>query len=163
MPADQSQMTEKKTGGRRGTMVCQICRKHEETLLFSFDERGNNQKHFPYFKEVSGFVSMSDYVLFVEDADALFVFSIDLKDSPDGAKRQTLITRTFAEFIVHRIKTIMGDGAIPKPIHYRQIGIKTTCYKLTTKGYENMRYDDDGYLVLPDYHRFYTRLLMDLQ
>lgn len=163
IPAEQLQMVERKTGGRRDSMACHIDRKHEEVLLCSFDERGNNNKLFPYFKEVSGFVSMSDYVLFVEDEDSLFVFSIDLKDSAHSPKQQTMLARTFAEFIINRIKTIFGESAFSKTIQYRQIGIKTTCFKTTTKAYENLHYDSDGYLTLLDCRRFYTRLLMDLQ
>ncbi len=162
IPVDQSQMVEIGTRGRTGTMSCKICIKDEEILLCSFDERGNNYRHFPYFQQKEGMVSMCDYILFVEDADKLFVFSIDLKDSTAGPRQQTLITKPFAEFIVNRIKAVRGEVNFPKPVEYRQIGIKTTQQKMTTKGYEEAAYDANGYLLLPDYHRFYTRWLINL-
>lgn len=160
---DQNFMVETNTGGKCGSMQCQIDTKNEETLLCKFDQSGNNHKLFPYFKEVHGMVSMCDYILFVEDNNELVAFSIDLKDTIISPKQQTLIAKTFAEFIVNRIKVILGEASFPKPVRFRQIGIKTSCDKMTTKGYEKLVYDDDDYLVLPDYHHFYTRLLMDLK
>lgn len=158
---DQTKMEELKTGGRKGSMECKIYSKDEETLLCTFDERGNNYRHFPYFLQEDGMVCMCDYILFVEDLDRLFVFSIDLKDSTSGPRKQTLRTKAFAEFIINRIRAVKGVENFPKEVQYRQIGIKTTQQKMTTKGYEQ-RYDADGYLLLPDYHRFYTRWLMEL-
>ena len=162
VPANQHHMVETNTGGRLGSMQCQIDTHHEETLLCKFDQGGENCQLFPYFQEVDGMVSMCDYILFVEDRDELFAFSVDLKDTVNSPKQQTLIAKSFAEFIVNRVKTVFGKEAFHKPVSYRQIGAKSTCDKMTTKGYENQAYDDDGYLVLPDYHHFYTRLLMDL-
>ncbi len=162
VPEDQKYMAERDTNGRLGSMRCQIDTNGEEVLLCSFDERTNNYLHFPYFQQVHGMVSMSDYVLFVEDDKEMVAFSIDLKDSKDGPKPQTMRTQTFAEFIVNRIRVVFGETVFSKKVRYRQIGIKTTCCKMTTKGYEQMKYDEDYYLVLPDYHHFYTRHLMDL-
>ena len=33
---------------------------------------------------------------------------------------------------------------------------------MTTKGYDEMSFDEDNYMVLPDYHQLHTRVLMDL-
>ena len=162
IPADQNHMIEIDTKGRKGKMMCQIDRYKEETLLCNFDQRGNNKLLFPYFQEEHGFVSMCDYILFVEDRQSLFIFLIDLKDTSDSPKQQTGIAQTFAEFIVRRITEIKGKEAFPKQIEYRRIGCKTTNARLTTKGYSKLAYDEDGYLVIPDYHHFYTRWLMDL-
>lgn len=162
IPADQENMVETCTNGRQGSMSCHIDRKNEEVLLCKFDQQEKNSLLFPYFEEVHGFVSMCDYILFVEDDSSLFVFLVDLKDSRDSAKPQTMIAQTFAEFIINRIKTIIGRDNFPKPVEYRKIGVKTTNAKMTTKGYEKMAYDPDGYVVLPDYHKFYTRRMMDL-
>lgn len=159
---DQTKMEERKTGGRKGSMECKIDTKDEETLLCTFDERGNNYRHFPYFLQEEGMVCMCDYILFVEDAEKLFVFSIDLKDSTSAPKQQTLRTKPFAEFIINRIRAVKGVESFPKEVQFRQIGIKTTQQKMTTKGYEQ-GYDGDGYLLLPDYHHFYTRWLMELE
>lgn len=162
IPADQTKMVEFNTRGKNGSMVCRICVKDEEVLLCAFDERGNNYRHFPYFLQEEGMVCMCDYILFVEDANSLFVFSIDLKDSTSGPRQQTLRSKAFAEFIINRIRVVKGKDRFPKDIQYRQIGIKTTQQKMTTKGFEES-YDPEGYLLLPDYHRFYTRWLMNLQ
>lgn len=162
IPADQTKMIELNTKGRKGSMACRICTKDEEVLLCTFDERGNNYRHFPYFFQEEGMVCMCDYILFVEDANNLFVFSIDLKDSTSGPRQQTLRTKAFAEFIINRIRVVKGKDSFPKDVQYRQIGIKTTQQKMTTKGYEEL-YDSEGYRLLPDYHNFYTRWLMDLQ
>lgn len=162
IPADQTKMVELNTKGRKGSMECKIYTKNEELLLCSFDERGNNYRHFPYFIQEEGMVSMCDYILFVEDTNNLFVFSIDLKDSNNGPREQTLRAKTFAKFIINRIQVIKGKDRFPKDVHFRQIGIKTTQQKMTTKGYEQS-YDSEGYLLLPDYHTFYTRWLMNLE
>lgn len=143
-------------------MSCHICAKQEEVLLCKFDQGAENYQFFPYFKQEPGMVSMCDYVLFAEDDDELVVFSVDLKDTADSPKRQTLLSKTFAEFIVNRIKSAFGDEAFPKQVRYRQVGVKTTCRKTVTKGYEKLKYDEDDYLVLLDYHYFYTRQLMEL-
>ena len=161
--SDQQYMVESNTKGRKGSMKCQINTNKEETLLCQFDLGGKNHNLFPYYNQkVSGMVSMCDYILFVENDREVFAFSIDLKDTNNSPKQQTLVAQTFAEFIVNRIKAVIGDNNFPKPVKYRQIGIKTTCDKMTTKGYANQAYDAEGYLVLPDYRHFYTRLLMDL-
>lgn len=162
IPADQTQMVERNTNGRKGKMACKICTHTEELLLCSFDERANNYRHFPYFQQVEGMVSMCDYILFVEDVADLYVFSIDLKDSSNGPKKQTSRAKVFAEFILNRIRVVRGEKDFPKVIHYGQIGIKTTCNKMTTKGYDEMSFDEDNYMVLPDYHQLHTRVLMDL-
>lgn len=161
IPTDQTCMVENKTGGKKGSMKCQIDTDKEEVLLCRFDQGGNNYQLFPYFQQVDGVVSMCDYILFVEDDKNLFTFSIDLKDSANGPKQQTIYAHTFAEFIINRIRAVFGATKFPKPVEYRQIGIKTTCDKMTTMGYTRLTYDNDGYLVLPDYHHFFTRLLMD--
>lgn len=163
IPDDQQHMVEKKTSGRLGSMSCQINTLKEEVLLCTFDERANNYKQFPYFQQVHGMVSMCDYILFVEDEKELVAFSIDLKDSTDGPKQQTLRTKPFAEFIVNRIKVVVGEDVFSKPVRYRQIGVKTTCHKMPTMGYAKLAYDKDDYLVLPDYRHFYTRLMMDTE
>ena len=162
IPTDQNNMVEVKTNGRLGSMTCHIDCKDEEVLLCSFDERCNNSLQFPYFKEVHGMVSMCDYIVFVEDDNSLFVFLVDLKDSANSAKEQTCIAKTFAEFIVNRITEIFGAQSFYKPVQYRKIGVKSTNCKTTTKAYEKEAYDSDDYLVLLDYHHFYTRRLMDL-
>lgn len=162
IPSDQTNMIEDKTNGRLGSMKCQIDCGNEEVLLCSFDRRNNNNTLFPYFNEVEGFVSMCDYILFVEDETNLFVFLVDLKDSTVSAKYQTCIAKAFAEFIVNRIIAIKGRQQFNKVVQYRMIGVKTTNSKMTTKGYENLAYDLDGYLVLPDFHHFYARRLMDI-
>lgn len=161
IPSDQTRMVEHNTGGRKGSVQCQIDKGKEEILLCRFDQRSKNYQLFPYFQQVEGMVSMCDYILFVEDDKNLFAFSIDLKDTADSPKPQTIYARTFAEFIVNRIRAVWGMKNFPKPVEYRQVGIKTTCDKMTTMGYARLAYDADGYLVLPDYHHFYTRLLMD--
>lgn len=158
----QDVMVEKKTYGRKGRMECKICTHHEEVLLCSFDRKDENYKTFPYFLEVDGMVSMCDYCLFVEDSTGLYVFSVELKDSTNGPKKQTLRGKVFAEFIINRIRAIKGEKAFPKEVHYGQVGIKTTCEKMTTKGYDEMGFDDDGYILWPDYHSLYTRRLIDL-
>lgn len=162
IPTDQDSMVETNTSGRVGSMSCQIIRKNVETLLCSFDQRGRNSELFPYFEEHHGFVSMCDYILFAEDKQNLFVFLIDLKDSTNGPKAQTGIAQTFAEFIVRRITEIRGTAAFPKPVVYRRIGVKTTNAKMTTKGYASLEYDEERYLVLPDFHRFYAQWLMEV-
>lgn len=163
IPDDQQHMVEKKTNGRLGSMSCQINTLNEEVLLCTFDEGAHNYKQFPYFQQVHGMVSMCDYILFVEDEKELVAFSIDLKDSTDGPKPQTLRSKTFAEFIVNRIKVVVGEKFFSKSVRYRQIGVKTTCHKMTTMGYAELAYDKDDYLVLPDYRHFYTRLMMDTE
>lgn len=162
VPSDQSHMQETGTGGRKGAMQCQIDTNDEEVLLCRFDQGGNNYLLFPYFQQQTGMTSMCDYIMFVEDNKEVVAFSIDLKDTANGPKQQTLRAKTFAQFMVDRIRTVYGSSAFPKPVRYRQVGIKTTCEKMTTKGYANLTFDPDGYLVLPDYHHFYTRMLMDI-
>jgi hypothetical protein len=160
---DQQYMVEATTKGRKGSMKCQIDTNKEETLLCKFDQGGKNHILFPYYNpNVSGMISMCDYILFVEDDREVFAFSIDLKDTNNSPKQQTYIAQTFVEFIINRIKAVIGENNFPKPVRYRQIGIKTTCDKMTTKGYEGLSYDEDNYLVIPDCHHFYTRLYMDL-
>lgn len=161
IPSDQTCMVEQNTRGRKGSMKCRINTHQEEVLLCRFDQGSSNFQLFPYFQQSDGMVSMCDYILFVENDKELVAFSIDLKDSSISSKKQTLNTRTFAEFIINRIKIVKGDNAFPKPVRYQQIGIKTTCGKMTTKGYAQLAYDPDGYLVWPDYHCVNTRLLMD--
>ena len=162
IPSDQSNMVEYKTGGRIGSMRCQIDTHHEEILLCKFDQGSKNYLLFPYFQQKPGMVSMCDYLLFAEDDEELVVFSVDLKDTIDSPKQQTLLAKTFAEFILNRIKAVFWEEGFPKQVRYRQIGIKTTCRKMTTKGYDKLKYDKDDYLVLLDYHRLYTRQLMEL-
>ena len=162
IPADQTCMVENNSGGKKGNMKCQIDTYKEEVLLCRFDQGSNNYLLFPYFQQSEGMVSMCDYIMFVEDNKKLFAFSIDLKDSTNGPKQQTIYAQTFAEFIVNRIRAVFGEADFPKPVEYRQVGIKTTCDKMTTMGYARLAYDSDGYLVLPDYHHFYTRQLMDI-
>ncbi len=164
IPANQDVMEESGTSGRIGQMECHLSydNRTEQTLLCKFDKAENNKVLFPYFREVHGFLGMCDYILFVEDVDNLFVFMIDLKDSANSAKHQATYAQTFAEFIINRIKTIKGEEAFPKPVSYRKIGVKTTCAKCTSKQYARLCYDEDNYLVLPNYHEFRTRLLMDL-
>ena len=154
-------MVEQNTGGKKGSMKCQIDTDKEEVLLCRFDQGSTNYQLFPYFQQREGMVSMCDYIMFVEDDKQLFAFTIDLKDSANGPQKQTSYARTFAEFIVNRVKAVFGEANFPKPVEYRQIGIKTTCGKMTTKGYTHLAYNSDGYLVLPDYHHFFTRQLME--
>jgi hypothetical protein len=162
IPANQTIMAETDTGGKQGRMSCSIECKDEEILLCSFDEKGNNANLFPYFCPEEGYLSMCDYILFAEDNEKLFVFLIDLKDTTVSAKKQVGIARTFASFITDRISEIEGSANFPKPIEFRKIGIKTTQMKMTTKEYEKLAYDQDKYLVLPDYHHFYVRRYMNL-
>lgn len=162
IPAEQIKMVESSTHGKKGAMECVICNKEEETLLCSFDQKGNNKSLFPYFNETDGMVSMCDYILFAEDSGGLYVFSIDLKDTTISPKKQTIIGNSFAKFIINRICAIKEKSVFPKPVRFAQIGIKTTCEKQTTKSFEEMAYDSDYYMVLPDYHKFYTRKLIDL-
>lgn len=162
IPEDQFTMIAKDTNGRRGNMLCKIYPKDEEILLCSFDQEGDNCVLFPYFKEERGLVSMCDYILFVEDDEKMFVFLIELKDTAHRSKRQTCISQTFAEFLIKRIMVIKDETCFSKPVEYRKIGIKSTCSKMTTKGYETMIYDKDGYTVLPDYHRFYIKRMKEL-
>ena len=163
IPGNQLEMVANDTDGRQGKMTCRICAAQgDEMLLCSFDRCGNNHLLFPYFKEEQGFTSMCDYILFVEDDESMFVFLIELKDSSHRAKRQTGIARTFAEFIIGRILEIKGKSNFPKSIKYRRVGVKTSHTKMTTKGYDTMGYDNDGYVVLPDYHNLYIRKMKEL-
>ena len=163
IPDDQTVMREDDTHGKKGSMVCHISAdsRSEQVLLCKFDKGEDNKSLFPYFNEVHGFLSMCDYIMFVEDTDNLFVFLIDLKDTSNSAKPQTMYAESFAAFILERIRAVKGDGIISKPVSYRKIGVKTGCVKCTTKQYETLGYDKDYYLTLPNYHTFHTRLLMD--
>lgn len=162
IPSNQLEMVEIDTNGKRGKMLCRICFKDDEFLLCGFDRKGDNHLLFPYFNEKKGFVSMCDYILFVEDDENLFIFLIELKDSNHGPKKQTRISQTFAEFLIRRIRVIYGEDQFPKHVEYRSVGIKSGCLKMKTKGYEALAYDKNGYVVLPDYHSFFIRRMKEL-
>lgn len=163
IPENQLDMVANNTNGRHGMMSCHICAsKGEEILLMAFDQEGDNCKLFPYFQEKPGLVSMCDYILFVEDNDKVFVFVIEMKDSSHRSKKQAMMSQPFAEFLVNRIKATSDKHRFSKPVEYRKIGIKSGCSKMTTKGYDTSSYDEDGFTVLLDHHKFYIRRLKEL-
>ena len=163
IPEDQLSMLAKHTNGVLGSMSCRICTsKGEEILLCSFDKEGDNYMLFPYFQEEEGLVSMCDYILFVEDEKTLFVFLVELKDSSHRSKKQVLLSQPFAEFLVNRVKAANSNVLFCKDIEYRKIGVKSKCYKMTTRGHASLAYDKDGFAILPDYHNFYIKWLKEL-
>ncbi len=164
IPADQFTMIATNTHGKTGEISCRICTsKNEQILLCNFDQEGENYRLFPYFQEKQGLVSMCDYILFVEYDDIMFIFLIELKDSAHHSKKQTIISQTFAEFLINRIQAISDEACFSKPVEFRKIGIKSGCSKMTTKGYATLTYDRDGYTVLPDYHKFYIKKMKNLE
>ncbi len=58
-------------------------------------------KDFPFFKEVKDLKKMCDFVLFAEEKNFLQVFLIELKLSPETARKQLNAANAFAKFILN--------------------------------------------------------------
>ena len=67
-----------------------------EYKLYRFES-----KDFPFFKEIKGLKKMCDFVLFAEESNHLHIFLIELKLSPDSAKKQLEAAKEFAVFILN--------------------------------------------------------------
>lgn len=75
--------------------------KNIEYKLYRFEG-----KDFPFFKEIKGLKKMCDFVLFAEENYHLYIFLIELKLSPDSAKKQLDAANEFAVFILNSSKRI---------------------------------------------------------
>lgn len=72
-----------------------------EYKLYRFES-----KDFPFFKEVSDLKKMCDFILFAEERGFLHIFLIELKLSPDSAKKQLDAANAFAHFILKSSKRV---------------------------------------------------------
>lgn len=72
-----------------------------EYKLYRFEK-----KDFPFFKDVAGLKKMCDFILFAEEKNHLHIFLIELKLSPDSAKKQLDAASEFAHFLLKSSKRI---------------------------------------------------------
>lgn len=82
---------------------------------------------FPFFKEVKGLKKMCDFVLFAEEDNHLHIFLIELKLSPDSAKKQLDAAKEFALFL------IKSSNRIGKEINNYSIKKIRICQKFVNK------------------------------
>lgn len=88
--------------GKSFEMKFEIVSNNEiEYKLYRFES-----KDFPFFKEVSGLKKMCDFILFAEERRFLHIFLIELKLSPDSAKKQLDAANEFAHFLLKSSKRI---------------------------------------------------------
>ncbi len=120
--------------------------KGQTLLVCRFDVK---EDLFPYFQNKEGYKKNCDYIVFAESAAKLYVFLVELKDSQESPQRQLYVSKTFAEFIISRIK-VVEDNMPDKEIIYKMIGIKKKARKKSTKGFEDDYKFEDDYLLLPN-------------
>lgn len=127
--------------GKSFEMKFQIVKKGEiEYKLYRFES-----KDFPFFKEISGLKKMCDFILFAEENKFLHIFLIELKLSPESAKKQLDAANEFAHFLLKSTKRIGKD--IPhfsiKKIRLCQKFINKRNKMATENNYE---FDNNDYL-----------------
>lgn len=159
--ANQNRMEENSTDDK-GNPVHTVCEifddKNTAHLLYTFDLKADNKKNFPYFEEKRDMVSMNDYLLFVEDAVKLYVFTIEMKTA-SSPMRQTRIGETFSRFVIERIHA--ANARFNKPVEFRKVGVKESFTSRPGTRFPIYLYDSDRYALLPLKSKFLTRLMMD--
>lgn len=111
-----------------------------EYRLYRFES-----KDFPFFKEVKGLKKMCDFILFAEENNHLHIFLIELKLSPDSAKKQLDAANEFALFLLNSCKRI---GQIVNHFSVKKIRI---CQQFVNKRSKlalenNYEFDENNFL-----------------
>jgi|GEM_PF-5742847 len=154
IPSDQSKLSEfslNDSGDSVEQQTRTIIGKNVDYLCCQFDEKTDTL--FPYFNDVEGLKSISDYVVFAQRGDDFFAFIIEMKKSSHSPQKQVRLTKIFVEFLLNRIKgaglSIDSDGC-----KIRLIGIKDNysrhLSRYRTKIADDYRYDSEGYFLLDD-------------
>ena len=156
-PTDQSKLIEENVNanGRRFVMNIPIINNHLPFNLYRFDP--DELDFFPYFSDLSGLKKISDYILFVEEHNYMYVFLIELKKGTASAKEQLKATEEFVKYVINSAKRIGKE--LDDNIAIRQIRIserKINRRKLNEDG--NFDYLDN-YLDYK-YKNFYLKPLM---
>ena len=111
-----------------------------EYSLYRFES-----KDFPFFREVKGLKKMCDFILFAEENNHLHIFLIELKLSPDSAKKQLDAASEFAFFLLNsgkRIGQIVNHFSIKKIRICQQFVNKRSKMALEN----NYEFDENNYL-----------------
>lgn len=98
-------------------------------LLFRFDTK---TRLFPYFNELSGLNKVCDYILFVEEADHLYLLLIELKKGKESALKQLAASESFAHFIIASARRI--GILLTENIHIKKIRISDERAKRRNRG-----------------------------
>lgn len=104
LSSEQNKIIEKdkKSDGKPFEMKFDIVKSNNiEYKLYRFESQD-----FPFFKEITGLKKMCDFILFAEEKNHLHIFLIELKLSPDSAKKQLDAANEFAIFILKSSKRI---------------------------------------------------------
>ena len=111
-----------------------------EYKLYRFES-----KDFPFFNDVAGLKKMCDFILFAEEKNYLHIFLIELKLSPESAKKQLDAANEFADFILKSSKRIGQE------INHFSIKKIRICQKFVSKRNKfalenNYEFDKDNFL-----------------
>lgn len=156
---DQTSLIEDRSMDSKKSFVakCKIKESKDfKTELYKFD----TEDVFPFFSNRKGYKRMSDYLLFAEKNDIVYVISIELKKTTRSGspKQQLVLTENFAKFLLERIKII--DKEPVDNVKYIRVAIKSGS-KLTTKGYAE-KLNGYGYLPLYGYEEFRIESIIKL-
>ncbi len=137
----------------------------EDILICRLDQEGgsNYTDPFPYLKGDSvnhglrGMKRVSDYVMFVDKDDVLFVLLIELKKGKASPREQLDVTEPLIDFIFNRAKILNHLGDINYEV--RKIGITDEVGKRTTSDKGEIIYDDKFVKLYKNRYIYLRKLL----
>lgn len=137
----------------------------EDILICRLDQEGNTKvgEPFPYLKGDSvhpglrGMKRISDYAMFVEKEDEIFVLLFELKKGKDSPQEQLDVTAPLIDFIFNRAKILKHLDVEYK---VRKIGITDEIGKRSTADRGEVEYDENNYTKLYKHNRIYLRKLL---
>lgn len=124
-----------------------------DILICRLDQEGNDRvgEPFPYIKGDSvhpglrGMKRISDYAMFVDKDDTLFVLLFELKKGKDSPQEQLDVTEPLINFIFSRAKILKH---LDVSFEVRKIGITDEVGKRSTADRGEVVYDNNKYVKL---------------
>lgn len=137
----------------------------EDILICRLDQEGNTTvgDPFPYIKGDSvnhglrGMKRISDYAVFVDKDDKLFVLLFELKKGKDSPQEQLDVTEPLIEFIFNRAKILKH---LDVKYELRKIGITDEVCKRSTSDRGEVVYDGNRFVKLYKDKRIYLSRLL---
>ena len=135
----------------------------DDLLICRLDQEGSDP--FPYLKGDSvshglkGMKRISDYAVFVDKDNRLFVLLFELKKGKDSPQEQLDVTEPLIDFIFNRAKILKH---IDQNIEYnvRKIGITDEVGKRCTSDRGEVIYDNNNYVKLYKNKAIYLQHLL---
>ena len=156
-------ISEPKEGMIRGILKGGIS--DEDILICRLDQEGNSKVSdlFPYLRGDSsdhglrGMKRISDYAVFVDKGEELFVLLFELKKSKDSLREQLDVTEPLIEFIFNRAILLGHIDNIKYNV--RKIGVTDVVDKRKTNDHLNVMYEERYVKLYKNKHIYLQHLL----